>query len=133
MKKPAKSSHRNKRNRRQPTHSSPRSGHPAQENGRNPGSSGARPAAAAAAAATTLHDDYEGKRRLWERKQAELEARWVAAQDRQSKEELARRRAARAWWRGAGIAAIAILLCVLALFYSQGGLQVLGMPGTGRP
>jgi hypothetical protein len=37
-------------------------------------------------------DEDEQKRQLWERKQAELEARWVIAQSRQTEQDTARNR-----------------------------------------
>jgi hypothetical protein len=47
---------------------------------------------AAAAPTPSAHSRDEGKRKLWERKQAELEARWLSAQTRQNAEDAARRR-----------------------------------------
>jgi hypothetical protein len=47
---------------------------------------------AQAAPASSARSREEGKRKLWERKQAELEARWLDAQTRQNAENAARKR-----------------------------------------
>lgn len=62
-------------------------------------------------------DEDERKRKLWERKQSELEARWVAAQARQTEENIARKRTMRVACGIAG-AMVAALLCFFAWYFS---------------
>lgn len=108
MSKAAKSSRRNKR-----------AGSARPQSARRPRAGAAGPA--------SRRGDEESKRRLWERKQAELEARWVAAQAKQSSEEAARRRTMKIARRVTGIGALAVLLCVLALYYTYGGTGAAGL------
>jgi len=62
-------------------------------------------------------DDGEQKRQLWERKQAELEARWVRAQSLQAEQDRARERKRKMAYTVTGIA-VAALLCILAWYFS---------------
>jgi len=62
-------------------------------------------------------DDDERKRKLWERKQAELEARWLTAQSRQTEEHAARKRTLKIAYGITG-ATLAVLLCVLAWYFA---------------
>jgi hypothetical protein len=126
MTKPAKSSRRNRRNRKQPTQSSSKTGRQTLEKARDTKSTAARPGAVGAR--NRQHGDNERIRTLWERKQAQLEARWLAAQARQTSEEMARRRNAKILRGATGIAALAILLCALVLYYAYGA-HIPGLPG----
>jgi len=62
-------------------------------------------------------DDDERKRKLWERKQAELEARWLSAQSRQSEENTARKRTMKIAGSVTG-AVLAVVLCALAWYFA---------------
>lgn len=55
----------------------------------------------------------EGKRKLWDQKQEQLEARWLEAQERQKEEHIAQRRTWRIAYSITGIALI-LLLCAYA-------------------
>jgi hypothetical protein len=68
-------------------------------------------------------DEGEQKRQLWERKQAELEARWVLAQSRQAELDSARQRKRKIAYAATG-AALAGLLCVLAWYFTQGNIHI---------
>lgn len=59
----------------------------------------------------------EGKRKLWDQKQALLEARWLEAQDRQKEERFAQRRKLRIAYSVTGTA-LTLLLCVAAWSYA---------------
>ena len=59
----------------------------------------------------------ERKRKLWERKQAELEARWRSAQSRQTEIEAARRRAMKIAYSITGTA-LAVLVCGAAWYFA---------------
>lgn len=59
----------------------------------------------------------EGKRKLWDQKQALLEARWLEAQERQKAERLAQRRKLRIAYSITGTALI-LLLGVIAWNYA---------------
>lgn len=58
----------------------------------------------------------EGKRQLWDQKQALLEARWLKAQERQKEERIAQRRKLRIAYSATGTA-LTLLLCVVAWNY----------------
>lgn len=68
-------------------------------------------------------DDGEQKRQLWERKQAELEARWVLAQSRQAEQDSARQRKRKIAYAVTGMALVG-LLCVLAWFFVKGNSHI---------
>jgi len=68
-------------------------------------------------------DDGEQKRQVWERKQAELEARWVLAQSRQAEQDNARHRKRKIAYTVTGMA-LAGLLCVLAWYFTQGNIHI---------
>jgi hypothetical protein len=59
----------------------------------------------------------EGKRKLWDQKQALLEARWLEAQERQKEERIAQRRKLRISYGVTGTA-LTLLLCVIAWNYA---------------
>lgn len=59
----------------------------------------------------------EGKRKLWDQKQALLEARWLEAQERQKEECIAQRRKLRIAYSVTGTA-LTLLLCVVAWSYA---------------
>jgi hypothetical protein len=59
----------------------------------------------------------EGKRKLWDQKQALLEARWLEAQERQKEERIAQRRKLRIAYGITGTA-LTLLLCVVAWSYA---------------
>lgn len=59
----------------------------------------------------------EGKRKLWDQKQALLETRWLEAQERQKEERIAQRRKLRIAYSVTGTA-LALLLCVVAWNYA---------------
>jgi hypothetical protein len=59
----------------------------------------------------------EGKRKLWDQKQAMLEARWLEAQERQKEERIVHRRKLRIAYSVTGIASI-LLLGVIAWNYA---------------
>jgi hypothetical protein len=59
----------------------------------------------------------EGKRKLWDQKQALLEARWLEAQERQKEERIAQRRKLRIAYGVTGTA-LTLLLCVIAWNYA---------------
>jgi hypothetical protein len=59
----------------------------------------------------------EGKRKLWDQKQALLEARWLEAQERQKEERIMQKRKLRIAYSVAGTALI-LLLCLVALKYA---------------
>jgi hypothetical protein len=72
------------------------------------------PASPHSAAGRKLQRDEDArKRKLWERKQAELEARRLAAQSRQTEEDAAHKRTMQIAYSITG-AALVVLLCVLA-------------------
>jgi hypothetical protein len=62
-------------------------------------------------------DEAERKRKLWERKQAELEARWLTAQSRQTEENAARKRTMKIAFSISGTVFVA-LLCALAWYFA---------------
>ena len=68
-------------------------------------------------------DDGEQKRQLWERKQAELEARWVLAQSRQAEQDSARQRKRKIAYTVTGTALVG-LLCVLAWYFVRGNSHI---------
>ncbi len=68
-------------------------------------------------------DEGEQKRQLWERKQTELEARWVLAQSRQAEQDRARQRKRKIAFTVIGIA-LAGLLCVLAWYFVKGNSYI---------
>jgi hypothetical protein len=68
-------------------------------------------------------DEDERKRKLWERKQAELEARWATAQSRQTEEDAARKRTMKITCSITG-AVMAVLLCVLAWYFAKDGIHI---------
>jgi len=68
-------------------------------------------------------DEGEQKRQLWERKQTELEARWVIAQSRQAEQDSARQRKRKIAFTGIGMA-LAGLLCVLAWYFVKGNSHI---------
>jgi hypothetical protein len=68
-------------------------------------------------------DEGEQKRQLWERKQAELEARWVLAQSRQAEKDSARQRKRKIAYTVVGTA-LAGLVCVLAWYFAQGNIHI---------
>jgi hypothetical protein len=68
-------------------------------------------------------DEEERKRKLWERKQAELEARWATVQARQAEEDSARRRTMRIAFSITG-AVLAVLLCAVAWYVARGGIHI---------
>jgi hypothetical protein len=68
-------------------------------------------------------DDGEPKRQLWERKQAELEARWVLAQSRQAEQDSARQRKRKIAYTVIGTA-LAGLVCVLAWYFAQRNIHI---------
>ena len=68
-------------------------------------------------------DDGEQKRQLWERKQAELEARWMLAQSRQAEQDSARHRKRKIAYAVTGMA-LAGLLCVLAWYFVKGNSHI---------
>lgn len=94
MKKPKKSSPAGKR--RQSGNSPARPGTAGNIRRKAAGHSSPRPDVNSAQSAGALpgssRNREEGKRKLWERKQAELEARWLSAQTRRNAEDAARRR-----------------------------------------
>lgn len=59
----------------------------------------------------------EGKRKLWDQKQALLEARWLEAQERQKQERAAHRHKLRVAYSVAGIVTV-LLLCAVAWHYA---------------
>jgi hypothetical protein len=67
-------------------------------------------------------DEAERKRKLWDRKQAELEARWATAQSRQTEADAARRRTMKIACSITGIV-LAVLFCALAWYFAQGGID----------
>lgn len=81
------------------------------------------PASPHSPAERKLQQDEDGRiRKLWERKQAELEARRVAAQSRQTEEDMARKRAMRIVYSITGTV-LAVLLCALAWYFAQAGIH----------
>jgi hypothetical protein len=68
-------------------------------------------------------DENERKRELWERKHAELEARWVAAQSRQTGEETARKRKMRLTY-SITFTVLGVLLCALTWYFAQGSINI---------
>lgn len=58
----------------------------------------------------------EGKRKLWDQKQALLEARWLKAQERQKEERIAHRHKLRIAYSATGTALI-LLVCAIAWNY----------------
>jgi hypothetical protein len=68
-------------------------------------------------------DDGEPKRQLWERKQAELEARWVLAQSRQAEQDSARQRKRKIAYTVIG-AALAGLVCIVAWYFAQRNIHI---------
>jgi hypothetical protein len=62
-------------------------------------------------------DEDERKRKLWERKQAELEARWLSAQSRQTEEDAARKRKMKIVSSITGTALV-VLLCAIAWYFA---------------
>ena len=68
-------------------------------------------------------DEGEHKRQLWERKQAELEARWVLAQSRQAEQDSARQRERKIAYTVTGMALVG-LLCVLAWYFVRGNSHI---------
>jgi hypothetical protein len=63
------------------------------------------------------------KQKQWERKQAELEARWSAAQSRQKEEDTARKRRMRTASRIAGTV-LAVILCALAWYFAEDHIRI---------
>jgi hypothetical protein len=61
-------------------------------------------------------DEDERKRKLWDRKQAELEARWLTARSRQSEEDAARRRTMKIVFSITGMVLV-VLSCALAWYF----------------
>ena len=59
----------------------------------------------------------EGKRKLWDQKQALLEARWLKAQERQKEERITQRRKLRIAYSVTGTA-LTLLLCLVAWNYA---------------
>jgi F0F1-type ATP synthase assembly protein I len=68
-------------------------------------------------------NDGEQKRQLWERKQAELEARWVLAQSRQAEQDSARHRKWKIAFTVIGTT-LAGLLCVLAWYFARENIHI---------
>ena len=68
-------------------------------------------------------DEGDQKRQLWERKQAELESRWMLAQSRQAEEQSARQRKRKLAYTVTGTD-LAGLLSILAWYLAQGGVHV---------
>jgi hypothetical protein len=68
-------------------------------------------------------DESERKQKQWERKQAELEARWSAAQFRQKEEDTARKRRMRTASCIAGTV-LAVLLCALAWYFAEDHIRI---------
>lgn len=124
MNKPAKSGHRSKR-RKQSAQSNRKAGHPTLEKGRTTKPSALRPATTKGR--NKQHGQVEAISKVWERKQAQLESRWTAAQARQKSEEMARKRTMKIVGGATGVVVLAILLCVLALHYT-GNIQIPGLP-----
>jgi hypothetical protein len=129
MKKPKKSSARNKRRQKENGQARLK----AEQNIRKEGSDRlsrvheAKPCEPASphspAGRKPQRDDDERKRKLWERKQAELEARWVTAQSRQTDEDTARKRTMRFAWTSTATV-LAVLLCALAWYFAYGGIHI---------
>jgi hypothetical protein len=65
-------------------------------------------------------DEDELKRKLWQRKEAELEARWVTARARRTEEDSARKRAMKIAFSITGTV-LAVLLCALVWYFARGG------------
>jgi hypothetical protein len=68
-------------------------------------------------------DADERKRKLWERKQAELEARRMTAQARRAEEDSTRKRTMRIAFSITGTV-LAVLLCALAWYFAQSGIHI---------
>lgn len=63
-----------------------------------------------------LPDEAEQKRQVWQRKQAELEARWVSAQSRQAEQYAVRRRKMKLAYTITGVILAALLLILVWQF-----------------
>lgn len=130
MKKPKNASARNKRRQKENGQARPRT----EQNMRKEGSDRlskvheakprepASPHALVGRKPQQRHED-ERKRKLWERKQAELEARWVTAQSRQTEEDIARKHTMKIAYGITGTV-LAVLLCALAWYFAEGGIPI---------
>lgn len=118
MSKPTKSNKRNKRSRQKPI-----------DRNKEGGTGNSAQAIHASSRQRTsprqpAQSEYDRKRKLWDRKQAELEARWVAAKARETSEASARRRTRNI---AGGVGGAVLLMALGALAYVRPG--VFGLSG----
>jgi hypothetical protein len=129
MKKPNKFNSSNKRRQKGKGQARQRAQQPIHKDsaGRHSGIDGMQPyeliSSLSSSGRRAQRDEGEQKRQLWERKQGELEARWVLAQSRQAEQDSARHRKLKIAFTVIGTA-LAGLLCVLAWYFARENIHI---------